>query len=79
MTYVGFDVHARSAHAAVIDVMTGELSREPYRLIALESRADQGLRAAYRFGYGSSTLSPPLSVLHEPFEHFGQGGRCSVD
>jgi transposase len=27
MTYVGFDVHARSAHAAVIDVMTGELSR----------------------------------------------------
>jgi len=27
MTYVGFDVHARSTHAAVIDVMTGELSR----------------------------------------------------
>jgi transposase len=27
MTYVGFDVHARSAHAAAIDVMTGELSR----------------------------------------------------
>ena len=27
MTYVGFDVHARSAHGAVIDVMTGELSR----------------------------------------------------
>jgi len=27
MTYVGFDVHARSTHAAAIDVMTGELSR----------------------------------------------------
>lgn len=27
MTYVGFDVHARSAHAAAIDVMTGELIR----------------------------------------------------
>ncbi|MGI8412933.1 MAG: hypothetical protein ACR2QA_10720 [Solirubrobacteraceae bacterium] len=27
MTYVGFDVHARSAHAAAADVMTGELSR----------------------------------------------------
>ncbi len=27
MTYVGFDVHARSACAAAIDVMSGELSR----------------------------------------------------
>jgi transposase len=27
MTYVGFDVHARSTHAAAIDVMTGELQR----------------------------------------------------
>ncbi len=27
MTYVGFDVHARSSHAAVIDVMSGEFSR----------------------------------------------------
>lgn len=27
MTYVGFDVHARSAHAAAIDVMTGQLTR----------------------------------------------------
>ncbi len=27
MTYVGFDVHARSMHATAIDVMTGELSR----------------------------------------------------
>jgi transposase len=27
MTCVGFDVHARSTHAAAIDVMTGELTR----------------------------------------------------
>jgi transposase len=27
MTYVGFDVHARSAHATAIDVLTGELTR----------------------------------------------------
>ena len=27
MTWVGFDVHARSSHAAAIDVMTGELTR----------------------------------------------------
>ena len=27
MTYVGFDVHARSTYAAAIDVMTGELQR----------------------------------------------------
>jgi hypothetical protein len=25
VTYVGLDVHARSTHAAAIDVMTGEL------------------------------------------------------
>lgn len=31
MTYVGFDVHARSAHAAAIDVMTGELTRLRFR------------------------------------------------
>jgi transposase len=27
MTWVGLDVHARSTHAAAVDVMTGELSR----------------------------------------------------
>ena len=27
MTWVGFDVHARSTHGAAIDAMTGELSR----------------------------------------------------
>ena len=27
MTWVGFDVHARSAHAAAIDIRSGELQR----------------------------------------------------
>ena len=27
MTWVGLDVHARSTHAAAIDVLTGELAR----------------------------------------------------
>ncbi len=30
MTWVGFDVHARSTHAAAIDTMTGELRREKF-------------------------------------------------
>jgi transposase len=30
MTWVGLDVHARSTHAAAIDVMTGELRREKF-------------------------------------------------
>ena len=28
MTFAGLDVHARSTHAAAIDVMTGELTRK---------------------------------------------------
>ena len=31
MTYVGFDVHARSAHAAAIDVISGELTQLRFR------------------------------------------------
>jgi hypothetical protein len=31
MTFVGLDVHARSTHAAAIDVMTGELTRWRFR------------------------------------------------
>ena len=30
MTWVGFDVHARSTHAAAINTMTGELRRERF-------------------------------------------------
>ena len=31
MTFVGMDVHARSMHAAAIDVMSGELTRWRFR------------------------------------------------
>jgi transposase len=31
MTFVGMDVHARSIHAAAIDVMSGELTRVRFR------------------------------------------------
>src|SRR2546430_12100974 len=31
MTFVGVDVHARSMHAAAIDVMSGELTRWRFR------------------------------------------------
>ena len=31
MTFVGMDVHARSIHAAAIDVMSGELTRLRFR------------------------------------------------
>ena len=30
MTWVGLDVHARSTHAAAIDSMTGELTRQRF-------------------------------------------------
>lgn len=36
MTWVGFDVHARSIHAAAIDVMTGELSRMWFGAVGAE-------------------------------------------
>jgi transposase len=36
MTYVGFDVHARSMHASRIDVMTGELSRMRFGAVGAE-------------------------------------------
>ena len=31
MTWVGMDVHARSTHAAAIDLMTGEMSEDAVR------------------------------------------------
>src|SRR4051812_28773477 len=32
----------------------------------------------YWFGYGSSTLSPPVTVVYWPLPHEGHGGRCFV-
>jgi transposase len=53
MTYVGFDVHARSAHAAAIDVMTGELSRV---------RFGAGIEAPVDW---LTTLSGPVRACYE--------------
>src|ERR1700761_5884507 len=55
MTYVGFDVHACSAHAAAIDVMTGELTRvrfrgDPEAPIAWLATLPGPVRACYEAG-----------------------------
>ncbi len=55
MTYVGLDVHARSTHAAAIDVGTGELRRARFgaggeELIAWLRELPQPLRACYEAG-----------------------------
>lgn len=53
MTYVGFDVHARSTHAAAIDVMTGELTR---------MRFGEGIDAPVDW---LRTLSGPVRACYE--------------
>ena len=53
MTYVGFDVHARSAHAAAIDVMSGELTR---------MRFGAGVEAPVEW---LKTLSGPVRACYE--------------
>jgi transposase len=53
MTWVGLDVHARSTHAAAIDVMTGELSRV---------RFGAGVEAPVAW---LSSLSGPVKACYE--------------
>jgi transposase len=55
MTYVGLDVHARSTHAAAIDVETGELRRARFgggsgEVIGWLQTLPQPLRACYEAG-----------------------------
>jgi transposase len=55
MTYVGFDVHARSAHAAAINLMTGELTRARFgpgieTPVAWLKTLDGPVRACYEAG-----------------------------
>lgn len=55
MTYVGLDVHARSTHAAAIDVMTGELRRARFgggnaEVIGWMAALPQPLRGCYEAG-----------------------------
>jgi transposase len=55
MTYVGLDVHARSIHAAAIDVRSGELSRARFggggeEVIGWLGALPQPLRGCYEAG-----------------------------
>src|SRR4051794_27585172 len=55
MTWVGLDVHARSTHAAAIDVLTGELSRARFgagneAVVAWLSGLQAPVRAVYEAG-----------------------------
>src|SRR5580704_4854 len=55
MTYVGLDVHARSVHAAAIDVMSGELRRARFgggseEVIAWLGELPKPLRGCYEAG-----------------------------
>ena len=47
MTWVGLDVHARSTHAAAIDLLTGELERDAVR---------SGVRGAGRVAVGAARV-----------------------
>lgn len=91
MTYVGFDVHARSAHAAAIDVMTGELT--PMRLGPgveapvqwLQSLSGPG-RACYEAGptgYGfyraAVTAGIGMEVIAPGKTPRGRGDRVKTD
>jgi len=55
MTCVGLDVHARSTHAAAIDLVSGELQRARFgasseEVIEWVTRLPQPLRACYEAG-----------------------------
>jgi len=55
MTYVGLDVHARSIHAAAIEVASGELRRARFgggseEVIAWLQALSQPLKACYEAG-----------------------------
>lgn len=55
MTYVGLDVHARSTHAAAIDVVSGELRRARFdggseRVVEWLQQLPQPLRGCYEAG-----------------------------
>jgi hypothetical protein len=75
MTWAAMDVHARSIHAASLDVMTGELSRRRFASGALEPVVEwlAGLpapvRACYEAGptgyglYRAMTLRGPVTVV----------------
>jgi transposase len=79
MTYVGLDVHARSIHAAAIDVESGELLRARFgggsdEVLAWLAALPQPLRGCYEAG-------PTGFALYRAAEAAGlpDGGGCAVE
>src|SRR2546428_9334834 len=63
MTFAGLDVHARSTHAAAIDVRSGELRRARFgagsdEVVAWLGGLPQPLRACYEAGPTGFALYP---------------------
>jgi transposase len=91
MTYVGFDVHARSAHAAAIDVMTGELSRVRFGAgietpVAWLRTLSGPVRACYEAGptgYGlyraATAAGIGMQVIAPGLTPRGRGDRVKTD
>jgi transposase len=73
MTYVGLDVHARSTHAAAIDVGTGELCRARFgggseEVVAWLAALPQPLRGCYEAGPTGFALYRAAEAAGVPVE-----------
>ena len=73
MTYVGLDVHARSIHAAAIDVMSGELRRARFgggsdEVLAWLVELPQPLRGCYEAGPTGFALYRAAEAAGVPIE-----------
>ena len=91
MTYVGFDVHARSTYAAAIDVMTGELTRERFgpgvqSPVAWLTTLNGPVRACYEAGptgYGlyraAASAGVAIEVIAPGLTPRGKGDRVKTD
>jgi transposase len=91
MTYVGFDVHARSTHAAAIDVMTGELTRMRFGAgvdapVAWLKTLSGPVRACYEAGptgYGlyraAVAAGAGIEVIAPGLTPRGKGDRVKTD
>ena len=75
MTYVGLDVHARSIHAAAIDMQNGELRRARFgggsdEVVAWLEALPRPLRSCYEAGpTGVTGVASPL-VVYDRVEFF---------
>ena len=83
MTYVGLDVHARSTHAAAIDVVSGELRRARFgsgsdQVIAWLQTLPRPLRGCYEAGPTGYGLYRALRSLN-PSLHSVRPGRSAEE